>query len=138
MKVCDVKTKELGTDHLYTVECVLSFNLFNERIYAFLWFWIFIVVIPFTLLDLFAWLKRIVFFGSYFRFKFLLGHIRATNPNLTEKDKFLVKLFSEYYMGNNGVFILRLIEHNSNALVTSELINHMWTKFKVEQDVQYN
>ena len=30
--ICDIRTKELSTDHLYTVQCILSFNLFNERI----------------------------------------------------------------------------------------------------------
>lgn len=132
--ICDVKTTEMGTDHLYTVQCVLSFNLFNERIYAFLWFWIFLVIVPFTIIDLVNWLKRLLFFGSYYRFRFMLDHIRVLNQDLTQKDKFMIKIFSEYYMGNNGVFILRLLEHNSNSLVVSELINQMWNKFKVEQE----
>lgn len=135
-KVCDVKTTELGTQHLYTVQCVLSFNLFNERIYAFLWFWIFMVIVPFTLIDLANWLKRTLFLGSYYRFKFMLDHVRAYGPSnqpLTEKEKFMVKVFSEYYLGNNGVFVLRMIEHNSNSLVVDELVQHMWNKFKVEQ-----
>jgi hypothetical protein len=132
--ICDVKTKELGTDHLHTVQCVLSFNLFNERIYAFLWFWIFCVVVPFTLFDLLSWINRVILFGSYFRFKFLLNHIRILNPNLSERDKFLIKLFSEYYLGNNGIFCLRLIEHNSNSIVVAELVDSMWKKFKVDQD----
>lgn len=132
--ICDVHTKELGTDHTYTVQCVLSFNLFNERIYSFLWFWIACVVVPFTVIDLLAWLNRFVLFGSYFRFKYVLNHLRVFNAQLQDKDKFLVQLFSEYYMGNNGVFILRLIEHNSNSIVVAELLNNMWQKFKIEQE----
>lgn len=90
------------------------------------------IIVPFTVIDILNWTKRFFFFGGYYRFNFLLDHIRAQNPDLTEKDKFLVKVFSEYYMGNNGVFVLRLLEHNANAIVVTELINFMWMKFKTE------
>ena len=77
--ICDVKTKELGTDHTYTVQCVLSFNMFNERIYAFLWFWIFMILIPFTVIDLISWMKRVILFGSYNRYQYVKSHIKIFN-----------------------------------------------------------
>lgn len=130
--VCDVHTRELGSDHLYTVQCVLSFNLFNERIYALLWFWAFIVVIPFTLMDLLTWIKRVVIFGTSYRYNFILSRVKITGKGLTNKDKILIKLFTEYYVGNDGVFVLRLIEHNSNAIVVSNLVSKMWEQFKYD------
>lgn len=130
--VCDVHTKELGSDHLYTVQCVLSFNLFNERIYAFLWFWIFLVVIPYTAWDLLTWIKRVVIFGTGFRYKFILSRVKINGKGLTNKDKILIKLFTEYYIGNDGIFVLRLIEHNSNAIVVSNLVSKMWEQFKYD------
>ena len=133
--ICDVKTREVSQDHIYTVQCVLTFNLFNERIYAFLWFWIFCVVIPFTFIDLFTWLKRAFFFGSIYRYNFVKNRLVIFNKIRTVKEKHLVKLFSEYYIGTDGVFILRLIEHNSNATVVTDLINQMWQNFKNEQNL---
>lgn len=132
--ICDVPTREIGSDHVYTVQCVLSYNLFNERIYVFLWLWIFFVVIPFTLIDLFAWLKRVFIFGSSFRYRFIKERINVFGKVKSGRDKLLVKLFTEYYLGNDGVFVLRLIENNSNAIVVSDLIKKMWNQFKIEQD----
>jgi hypothetical protein len=101
--ICDVKTKELGTNHLYTVQCVLAYNLFNERIYSFLWFWIFIVIIPLTIIDLIKWIQRFFIFGSYYRYKFIRDRVRIYDQKTGRKEKFLIKLFCEYYMGNDGI-----------------------------------
>lgn len=130
--VCDVRTREMGSDHLYTVQCVLAFNLFNEKIYSFLWFWIFIVIIPYTVMDFLTWIKRVVIFGTSYRYNFILSRVMIPGKGLTNRDKILVKLFTEYYIGNDGVLVLRLIEHNSNAIVVSNLVSKMWEQFKYD------
>jgi hypothetical protein len=131
--ICDVTTKEMGTDHHYSLQCVLSFNLFNERIYAFLWFWIFVILIPFLVADLFTWISRVFIFGRNYKYKFLKSRIQIFNQIKTDNDKFLLQMFSEYCMGNDSVFVLRLLETNSNAIVVADLLNKMWTEFKAEQ-----
>ena len=133
ISICDVRTREISTDHTYTVQCVLSFNLFNERIYAFLWFWIAIVIVPFLSIDLLSWIFKIFIRGTSFRYKFIKNRIKIYNRIKDKKEKYFIKLFTEHYVGTDGVFILRLIEHNSNAAVVAELINKMWMQFKVEQ-----
>jgi hypothetical protein len=136
--VCDIKTIELGTDHLYTVQCILSFNLFNERIYAFLWFWIVAVVVPFTCIDIFRWLRRLLVYSTRFNYQFIKDRLRIydTLKRGDPKQRHLVRLFAEHYVSTDGVFVLRLIEHNSNAMVVSELINEMWKHFKIEQNIK--
>ena len=141
--VCDVRTRELAADHTYTVQCVLSFNLFNERIYAFLWFWIFVIVVPFTCVDLCSWMVRLFVRGSRYRVAFIKSRIRIyagrdrqnlTSNSLTSKrERKLVRIFTEDYLGADGVFVLRLLEHNSNAAIVSELIYQMWSQFRIEQ-----
>lgn len=131
--ICDVRTKELGTDHTYTIQCVLSFNLFNERIYAFIWFWIFFVVIPFTVIDLVNWLITLCVRGTEYRYKFIKNRVKIYEKITTTRQKFLLRLFTEYAIGVDGCFFLKLLEHNSNALVVSELIKDMWIQFKIEQ-----
>jgi hypothetical protein len=132
--ICDVKTKELGTDHTYTVQCVLSFNMFNERIYAFLWFWIFLILIPFTVIDLISWMKRVILFGSYNRYQYVKSHIKIFNKIDSDREKFLLKVFTELYLGSDGVFLFRLLEHNSNSIVVSDLFKSMWVQFKQDYD----
>ena len=133
MTICDVKTNELGQDHIYTIQCILSFNLFNERIYAFLWLWIFLILIPFAVIDIVVWLNRVLLFGSSYRYAFVKKRLKITGGN-ENLDKRLLKIFSDTYCGMDGIFVLRLLEHNSNAAVVYDLLNKMWTQFKTEQN----
>jgi len=53
----------LGAVHRYTIQCVLPINLFNEKIYLFLWFWTVLVAIV-TCISALSWLLRIVIHTS--------------------------------------------------------------------------
>ena len=121
--------------HTYTIQCVLTFNLFNERIYAFLWFWIFCVLIPTTLVDMVSWSLKFFVVGARYRHNWIYDRLVIYEDVRikTARQKSLLRIFAELYVGTDGVFILRLVEHNSNAAIVSELLREMWNQFLVEQ-----
>ena len=49
----------MGAVHRYSIQCVLPINLFNEKIYLFLWFWMVLVAII-TCISTLSWFLRIV------------------------------------------------------------------------------
>ena len=131
--ICEVTMREIGTDHMYSLQCILTFNLFNERIYAFIWFWIFFIVIPFTFVDLCFWLFQAFVIPSRYCYHFVKTRLRIFSSIETRREKFLAKLFTKHYMGMDGVFILNLIETNSNAAIVADLVSQMWQQFKRDQ-----
>lgn len=53
--LCDFELRRMGSNqHRYTIQCVLRINIFNEKIYIFLWFWFFLISLL-NLLSLLRW-----------------------------------------------------------------------------------
>jgi len=57
--MCDFKLRRLGSIQRYSVQCVLPVNLFNEKIFLFLWFWIIFIALV-TLISMLVWTVRSV------------------------------------------------------------------------------
>jgi len=55
-----LQVRRLGAVHRYTIQCVLPINLFNEKIYLFLWFWTVLVAIV-TCISALSWLLNIIY-----------------------------------------------------------------------------
>ncbi|CAF0754692.1 unnamed protein product [Brachionus calyciflorus] len=135
LAICNVMIKEVNSyssNHFYSFNCVLPFNLFNHKISMVLYLWILFVLIPFNLIIVFKWLKNIVFSLSNQNYNFVRDHLIPFGYLKTETDEFLLKVFSQYYLNSNGIFLLRLLESNSSYLTTSDVLSFIWNKFKIK------
>ena len=63
--------------HQYVVQCALSINLFNEKIFLFLWFWLVFVAVV-TLGDLLAWLFRSLYWPGQVQYWIGTGSGRSS------------------------------------------------------------
>jgi len=62
-----LQVRRLGAVHRYTIQCVLPINLFNEKIYLFLWFWMVFVAIV-TAISALTWLLHVFVYSSRLQF----------------------------------------------------------------------
>ena len=133
---CDVETRRLGALHEYTVQCVLTINLFNEKIYLFLWFW-FIYIAAMTFLGLLMHTVR-TFTPSYkdiYIGKHLTQGLADFDGN-SPRNMEAMHMFIHDYLKSDGVLLTRLVGHNTNKATVRDYVCHCFKFFIQKPDVQ--
>uniref|UniRef100_A0A914MQW7 Innexin n=1 Tax=Meloidogyne incognita TaxID=6306 RepID=A0A914MQW7_MELIC len=123
--MCDFEVRVLGNKHRHTVQCVLMINMFNEKVFLFVWWWLLLIGIA-TLFSLVYWLttpkQSVPFIRQYLRVYHL---VKQDDQNVTVAvDKFV-----HHYLRSDGVFLLRLIASNAGDLITTDLVYQLWQMF---------
>ncbi len=130
--LCDFYVRQLANTHRHTVQCVLPINLFNEKIFMFIWFWLLLMSIL-SFYNLCIWIGRCMCARNQgFFIKKHLKIILHDDEDLDEVRK-LAKPFVLNYLRQDGILVLRLLEFNTNSLVAAELINTLWRHFKLHK-----
>ncbi|CAG9534659.1 unnamed protein product [Cercopithifilaria johnstoni] len=135
--MCDFHIRVLGNIHRWTVQCVLMINMFNEKVYIFLWWW-FILVGTLSLLSLLYYFFALIL-GSNQR-QFVIRYLRCAGTISDLKDPKTEKHLHEFikrFLRPDGIFILRLIETNGGDLLVSEIVNVMFGRYKAHMEEQY-
>ncbi|XP_013415377.1 innexin unc-9 [Lingula anatina] len=130
--LCDFNIRQLGGNiHRWTVQCALPINLFNEKIYMFLWFWMVYVAIAtvWGMISWFSFLYRRERKAYIAKFLKRMGIISSTSTG----DGKLVRKFITRYLRPDGAFILNLVGRNTNDIVIGELVAALWEKFKKDR-----
>ncbi|VDM26228.1 unnamed protein product [Toxocara canis] len=155
--MCDFEVRELGNIHRWSVQCVLPLNMFSEKIYIILWFWLHIMLVT-TIINTIIWLFQIL--RSQSRLNFIedmlnsakVCTISASNkcspraiklvletssllnaikrPIIVKKHhNNLERLYND--LGWDGVLVLRIILSNAGELATISVIKHLYTKVSI-------
>lgn len=111
------------------VWCVLPINLFNEKIFIFLWFWFFIVA-ALSFGNLFHWIYQIVFGEN--KVTYVRKYLKVAGEIHTNFDKKLSRKFAEHYLRSDGIFVLRMVGKNTSAMFMTDLVQLLWKTFKEE------
>ncbi|VDL89639.1 unnamed protein product [Schistocephalus solidus] len=132
--LCDFELRRMGSNqHRYTIQCVLRVNIFNEKIYIFLWFWFFLISAV-NLLSLLKWTysKRSQKCAEDFE-------LTMTDCFKTQAEKAQSKSFVEDILGQDGVLLLRFVSMNVGPATAAEIAGVFWTKYgrSVNPDVLF-
>ena len=130
--MCHFQVRFLGDNiHDYVVQCALPINLFNEKIFIFIWFWLIYV----TSASTYGFLLWIWYSLPWNRISFLKKYLKLMDRLSREKfDKKMFRTFGEHYLRQDGVLVLRLIGKNSNQVIMGEIMSALWDHFKRNQD----
>ncbi|XP_050418388.1 innexin unc-9 isoform X2 [Patella vulgata] len=131
--LCDFDIRQLANVQRHTVQCVLPINLFNEKIYIFMWFW-FVFAAVMTCYSFVVWLWHMVFPTS--RMQYVKKFLKIMDRLGSGPDKKLASRFALEYLRHDGVFTLRLIGKNSSDIVVAEIISGLWDIYRGKKSIQ--
>ena len=125
--LCDFEIRQLANLHRWTVQCVLPINLFNSKIFLFIWFWlVFLCVTSFSSFCVSVYasmypIKRVEFIRKYLILR------KVISPR---GDSRLVKKFVMSYLKFDGVYLLRVAAQNGTDILSGQLIENLFVKYK--------
>ena len=128
--LCDFEIRQMQNLHPYTVQCVLPFNIINEKIFAILWLWIMMVAF-FNIGNFFSCIYQ--FIVRHNRELYVRKYLRAVNEIETIADKNLAKKFADRFLRNDGCFVLRIVNKNTTDMFLSDVIKELWYLYKEDQ-----
>ncbi|VDM96334.1 unnamed protein product [Thelazia callipaeda] len=132
--MCDFHVRVLGNIHRWTVQCVLMINMFNEKVYIFLWWW-FVLIGILSVLSLLYYLLALVLTPN--QRQFVTRYLRCAGVIQDFKDAKTEKYvhdFTRKFLRPDGVFILRLIQTNGGDLLVGEIVNVMFERYKAHME----
>ena len=130
--LCDFTIRTLANIHRHTVQCVLPINLFNEKIYIFVWFW-FVFVAFSNFISFVTWLARSLLRIDQARY--VRHHLTAMGKLPGKEDRKLVSKFVTNYLKQDGILVLRLVGINSSQMVVAELLAELYNHWRVTRPI---
>ena len=141
---CDLSERILGNQmRTYTIQCVLSINMINEKLFAFLWWWVLLVILV-SFFSLVSWLDRVFF--PFSRYNFITSYLESAPEWQTREEKSLIEdvsgdrratmlkkrvhTFVYSFLGQDGVFLLRLVAWNAGVGVTALLAETLYNDYR--------
>ena len=132
--LCDFTVRGyMGTVHPHTVQCVLPINFFSEKIYLVLWFWLALLG-ALTALGLARWAWVLVPERGRRRYVRqnlkIMARLRIDGTPGSERDRKMSRRFTECYLRQDGVFVLKLLAKNSTDLVVADIVAALWDNYR--------
>ncbi|CAF3164523.1 unnamed protein product [Rotaria socialis] len=127
ISMCDFRIIEPNSDegHKYTVQCVLTINVYNEQIFTLLYIWMHFVLVI-TVYDFLSWLIFLIL--PRLRYSFLIKRIQTQHSVATVRAG--MQAFVYDYLQHDGFFIFRLIYANVGDDVTTNILTNLWKNFQ--------
>jgi len=129
VSLCDFEVRVMGNVQDYTIQCVLVINIFNEKIFIFLWFW-YIFLLLFTLGSFIYW--SVVAFCPCYNSGYIAKHLEMSEEDFNADDydsMQKVRQFVRTYLKADGMFAIRMLSTYSGVIFGTDLVRALWCSY---------
>ena len=126
--LCNFQIRHQSRVHDYVVQCALTINLFNEKIFIITWFWLVFVAII-SALNTLQWFARALYWPG--QLHYVKKKLRAYE--VSHRSKGNLKKFVNYYLRRDGLFLIRMISINIGEMVAAETLAGLWENYGPER-----
>ncbi|KAL8591961.1 hypothetical protein ACOMHN_020439 [Nucella lapillus] len=127
--LCHFKTYDKQKPLGMWVQCILTINIFLEKLFLIEWFWLLLLLLI-TSVSFCIWCFKILqtqtaikFVRSYMKLMGVYSPLPPV-PEHCSVDQFVLQ-----YLRNDGVFILRILAVNTNEVVVAQLVEELWKRY---------
>lgn len=125
--MCDFTIRQFSNLQDYTVECSLPINLFSEKFFIFIWFWI-VVVFFANIYSLLSWMWSVFTISKVNYVKKYVKLVEKVNKSDYKRKH--IACFAEEYLKHDGIFYLRMLAANANDVLVAQMIACLWKHYK--------
>ncbi|KAH7727728.1 Protein EAT-5 [Aphelenchoides avenae] len=122
--LCDFTVRSMANVHRFTIQCVLVLNMFNEKIFLFLYWWLVLVGFM-TFIDMIVWLvntrvpsRRLAYMKRFVK--------------VSVGDEQLFREFCDNIINADGCMLLRMIGVHANELFTQDVLKVLWDSYRTK------
>ena len=124
--LCNFDVRRQTKVHTHIVQCALPINLFNEKLFIFIWFWFVMLAIVSTY-SLLWWCWHCFSWSSQYRF--IKTQVSLCDSDMLKRHKQNLLKFVQYYLQKDGVFVVRLVAQNAGTMASAELAAGLWENY---------
>jgi len=132
--MCRFMLRTLGDNiQSYDVQCLLPINIYNEKIFLIIWFWLAFVAIT----SIYGLLKWFYYFTLSARKSFIRYFLKVNAIDYYSEtaDNNSLKGFVDKYCRQDGILLLRIVAANTNQVMAGELICTLWNNWKIRRQI---
>jgi hypothetical protein len=130
--LCDLRIREVGNLHRYTVQCVLPINMLNEKLFSLAWFWFIYIFISNFISFIFTVYETMI---PYSRINFIRDLYRISTSDSIINESSLEEFVRDFLM-QDGVLILEIISRNGPSFVAPRVVRQLFLNYERQKNLE--
>uniref|UniRef100_A0A0M3HRM5 Innexin n=1 Tax=Ascaris lumbricoides TaxID=6252 RepID=A0A0M3HRM5_ASCLU len=119
---CDFSVMHLAQPNVHSIQCVLTVNMLNEKIFIFLWFWIACLTIVNAISAIYV---SVTLFSPTHRYYRFLRMLKVGSSGWDIREEHILRRFVHGFLKPDGILLFLLVNNQAGGVIACELAWHI-------------